>query len=128
MIAMPRMRTSERRATTSSSAVVVPNLACAILASWRYRYGLVWGSGPQSTIVGHMSASVRPPRLQDKLCLVTGGSRGIGAAIARAFAAEGARVVIAARKPEELEATAAAINADHPGAAIARACHTGRPE
>jgi NAD(P)-dependent dehydrogenase (short-subunit alcohol dehydrogenase family) len=75
-----------------------------------------------------MSASVRPPRLENKLCLVTGGSRGIGAAIARAFAAEGARVVIAARKPDELAATAAAINADHAGAVIGRACHTGRPE
>jgi NAD(P)-dependent dehydrogenase (short-subunit alcohol dehydrogenase family) len=75
-----------------------------------------------------MSSSVRPPRLQGKLCLVTGGSRGIGAAIARAFAAEGARVVIAARKPEELTAAAAAINADHPDAVVGRACHTGRPE
>jgi NAD(P)-dependent dehydrogenase (short-subunit alcohol dehydrogenase family) len=67
-------------------------------------------------------------RMQGKLCLVTGGSRGIGAAIAHAFAAAGARVVIVARKAEELEATAARINAEHPGAVIARACHAGKPE
>lgn len=35
------------------------------------------------------------PKLQDKSALVTGGARGIGAAIATAFVAEGASVVIA---------------------------------
>ena len=66
--------------------------------------------------------------MQGKLTLVTGGSRGIGAAIAEAFAAEGARVVIVSRKAEELEATAARINAKHAGRVAWRACHMGRPE
>ena len=66
--------------------------------------------------------------MKGKLALVSGGSRGIGAAIARAFAAEGAKVVIASRKQEELAATAAAINAEHPGSVVARACHMGKPE
>lgn len=32
--------------------------------------------------------------LKDKICIVTGSSRGIGAAIARGYAKEGAKVVI----------------------------------
>ncbi|MCB9764389.1 MAG: glucose 1-dehydrogenase [Alphaproteobacteria bacterium] len=67
-------------------------------------------------------------RLEGRLALVTGGSRGIGAAIARAFASEGARVVIASRKQPGLDAVAAEINADHPDAVIPRACHVGDPE
>lgn len=66
-------------------------------------------------------------RLEGKVALVTGASRGIGAAIARRAAAEGARVVLAARKPEGLEATRSAIE-EAGGEALAVACHTGEPE
>ncbi len=45
-------------------------------------------------------------RLEGKVALVTGGSRGIGKGIARAFAAEGARVMITSRKAESCEETA----------------------
>ncbi len=51
------------------------------------------------------------PRLQDKTALVTGGARGIGAAIARAFAAEGAAVILTDSDAEAGAATARDIGA-----------------
>jgi NAD(P)-dependent dehydrogenase (short-subunit alcohol dehydrogenase family) len=60
-----------------------------------------------------------------KVVVVTGASRGIGEAVARAFGAEGARVVLASRKIEGVEAVAAEIRAEG-GEALAVACHTGR--
>jgi NAD(P)-dependent dehydrogenase (short-subunit alcohol dehydrogenase family) len=51
-------------------------------------------------------------RLQDKAALVTGSGRGIGAACAERFAAEGAAVMVADRDSETATATAEAINAD----------------
>ena len=65
--------------------------------------------------------------LTDKVALITGASRGIGEAIAHAAAAHGAKVVLASRKQEGLDAVAAAITADG-GQALAVACHTGKPE
>jgi len=47
--------------------------------------------------------------LGDKTALVTGGSKGIGRAVARALAAEGARVMICARDGEALAEAAAEI-------------------
>src|SRR5688572_21368823 len=39
----------------------------------------------------------------DKVVVITGGSRGLGLVLARQFAAEGARIVIAGRDQDELE-------------------------
>ncbi|WP_051297853.1 SDR family NAD(P)-dependent oxidoreductase [Brevibacterium album] len=53
--------------------------------------------------------------------VVTGGSRGLGHRMARAFSTLGARVVIASRKLDACEATAAAITAETGGEVHARA-------
>ena len=50
-------------------------------------------------------------RLDGRVAVVTGAGRGIGAATAVALAEAGADVVIAARSPDQLEATASAIEA-----------------
>ncbi|MFB4313230.1 SDR family oxidoreductase [Actinomadura sp. 21ATH] len=67
--------------------------------------------------------------LQGRTALVTGASRGIGKAIATAFAAEGANVVLSSRKQESLDAVAEEIRAAHPEAGVlAKAAHVGDPD
>ncbi len=56
---------------------------------------------------------------EGKTVVVTGGGRGIGAAIARRFAQQGARVAVISRSESSCGPTAEAINADHPGTATA---------
>jgi NAD(P)-dependent dehydrogenase (short-subunit alcohol dehydrogenase family) len=66
--------------------------------------------------------------LTGRVAVISGGSRGIGASIARAYAAAGASVVISSRKQENVEPVAEAINAEFPGRALAVAAHAGQPE
>jgi len=56
------------------------------------------------------SILVFPMELQDRVALITGSGRGIGRAIARLFAREGAAVFLTARTENELAATAAEVS------------------
>jgi len=51
--------------------------------------------------------------LKDKVVVITGSSKGIGLGIARAFAGEGAHVVLAARTKSEVEKAAANIEEEY---------------
>lgn len=53
------------------------------------------------------------PSLSSRVAVVTGASAGIGEAIAREFAAAGAKVVVNARRVEKLEAICAELNRTH---------------
>ena len=64
-----------------------------------------------------------------KVVLISGGSRGIGEAIARACAAGGAKVAIASRKPEGIQAAAERIRAAVPDAQVHPfVAHMGEPD
>jgi NAD(P)-dependent dehydrogenase (short-subunit alcohol dehydrogenase family) len=62
--------------------------------------------------------------LNDKVVVITGASRGIGEAIARACVEQGAKVVLASRKQADLDKVAEALGSS----AIAVACHTGKAD
>ncbi|MFC5143030.1 SDR family NAD(P)-dependent oxidoreductase [Actinomycetospora rhizophila] len=62
-------------------------------------------------------------RFADRVVVVTGGSRGMGRAMVRAFAAEGASVVIASRKIDACEELAAEVGDRHGVAALPVACN-----
>lgn len=66
------------------------------------------------------------PDLTAQVGVITGAGRGIGRAIATAYAAGGMRVVCAARSSNEVDATAAAIIRDG-GQATAHACDVTDP-
>ncbi len=63
--------------------------------------------------------------LQDKVVLITGGSRGIGLELARQFLAQGAKVAVCGRKQESLEAALAELG---PGPVLAQACHVAKED
>lgn len=66
-------------------------------------------------------------RLEGKVAVVTGANSGVGAAIAKLFAAEGASVVMAARRKEALDEVANEIN-QAGGRTLAVPCDISKPD
>jgi NAD(P)-dependent dehydrogenase (short-subunit alcohol dehydrogenase family) len=64
--------------------------------------------------------------LSGKVAVITGGSRGIGRAVAGGMAAAGARVVIASRKLDACERAATEITDETGQETLPVACHVGR--
>jgi NAD(P)-dependent dehydrogenase (short-subunit alcohol dehydrogenase family) len=62
--------------------------------------------------------------LNGKIAVVTGGTRGLGLAMVRAFASAGAEVVVVSRKPEACDEVVAGLRSEGLKA-VACACHVG---
>ena len=65
--------------------------------------------------------------LTDKVAIVTGASKGIGASIAKAFAEFGANVVVSSRSQEGIEKVVSEIT-ENGYNAIACVCHVGEDD
>ncbi len=66
-----------------------------------------------------------PFDLTGRVALVTGGTRGLGLAISRAFSSAGADVIVASRKADACREVAAELRSAG-GRALGHACHVGR--
>ena len=67
-------------------------------------------------------------RLENKIAVITGASRGIGLAMPEGFLPEGPKVVLASRKQEALDEAAAALREKTGGTVLPIAAHTGYEE
>jgi NAD(P)-dependent dehydrogenase (short-subunit alcohol dehydrogenase family) len=64
--------------------------------------------------------------LSGKIAIITGGSRGLGLEMARAFAAQGADIVIASRKLDACQAVSEALHREYQVHTLPVAFHAGR--
>src|ERR1700757_3470902 len=67
-------------------------------------------------------------RLDGRSAIVTGGSKGLGLAMATEFAASGADVAILARDPGSLEAAKKSIQATAAGKVVAISCDVSKAD
>ena len=65
-------------------------------------------------------------QLDGKTAFITGSTRGIGLAIAKAFLKEGARVIISSRKSDSVQKVVEALQSTHGEKVMGVSCHVGK--
>ncbi len=88
--------------------------------------------GAVVTAAAVYTARRRAAAMHGKVVVVTGGSRGLGLAIAREFGRHGAHLVLAARKPDELQRALGYLAREeaiaNPNTALTVECDVTKPE
>jgi NAD(P)-dependent dehydrogenase (short-subunit alcohol dehydrogenase family) len=91
----------------------------------RFALGLAAGLGA-AVMAARLSRTRLGISFEDRVVVITGGSRGLGLALARIFVDEGARVVLLARNMNELERARLELDARGRGAVMTLRCDVRR--
>jgi NAD(P)-dependent dehydrogenase (short-subunit alcohol dehydrogenase family) len=84
-------------------------------------------AGAAAVLAGaHGARQRRAIDVRGRVVVITGGSRGLGLVLARAFAAEGARLVLLARDAHELDRAARMLKEEHPVEIMTFVCYVRR--
>jgi NAD(P)-dependent dehydrogenase (short-subunit alcohol dehydrogenase family) len=84
-----------------------------------FKKALLIGSGATGAAIGLAAIRAwRKVNLRGQVVLITGGSRGLGLALAREFAARGAHLALCARNPEQLEDAKRDLESRHARVAV----------
>lgn len=111
------------RALRRESAYLLLLGAAALLAAGRRR--TAGGAAALAALLRLWPSAGRP--LRDDVVVITGGSRGLGLALATRFLAEGARVALLARDNDELHRARMRL-APAPGQVVTVRCDVTKPE
>jgi NAD(P)-dependent dehydrogenase (short-subunit alcohol dehydrogenase family) len=92
----------------------------------RFALGLAAGVGAMVMMMTHLSRARLGISFEDRVVVITGGSRGLGLVLARILVGEGARVVLLARDMDELERARVELEALGHGAVLTLRCDVRR--
>jgi NAD(P)-dependent dehydrogenase (short-subunit alcohol dehydrogenase family) len=92
----------------------------------RFALGLAAGLGAAMMAAARLSRTRLGISFEDRVVVITGGSRGLGLVLARIFVDEGARVVLLARNMDELERARLELDARGRGAVMTLRCDVRR--
>lgn len=76
----------------------------------------------------YIKTSQAPKKLSNKVALITGSTEGIGFAVAKRLAEDGAKVVVSSRKQQNVDRAVDELRAEFPNQVGGLVCHVGKHE